>query len=102
MRKDQVTIAVQASGLTGPLYSPRLLVTLGVKDGVHELVILEPSCGGLIEQARYEAPGGPLNYHTAILWCALAGDSLYQHLCIACGIQGELEDMPSSARPPAS
>lgn len=101
MGKDQVTVAVQASGLTGPLYSPRLVVSLGVKDDLQELVVLTASSGMMREVQRFQAPKGPLHHSRALLWCAVVGDALYGHLCIASGIQGELEDLPISVRPPA-
>lgn len=101
MGKPQVTIAVQAYGLTGPVHTPYLLVSLGVQGDAYELVLLIATQSGLKEVGRYAAPLGPLKASTADCWSAIVGDAAYLQLCMACGVQGQLEDLPISASPPA-
>lgn len=100
--KDQVTVALTARRLRGPLYSPRLVVTLGSTGDAHELVVLNANWDGLEEVRRLSAPREPLKHTTAAMWAAYVGDQLYGHLCIAVGVQGELEDLPTATSPPVA
>lgn len=94
MDKLQVTVAVQAVGLKGPLGSIRLAVSAGVEDGQHYAVLLVQSEGQLREVRRLYAPYGPLTHSTAQLWSAELDDIFYGYLARVLGIQGQLEDLP--------
>lgn len=100
--KDQVTVAVQAVELTGPLPTPQVLVSVGCTGDEIELVVLVAGRNGMREVTRSGVPRRPLTAYMADLWCSLVADRVYDQLCITWGVQGALEDLPTAAGPPVA
>lgn len=94
MEKPQVTIAVQASGLKGPLGLPILIASVVLDHDETELVLLRATRGGLIERQRIALSNGPLrNYEINYATTELDAE-FYTALAYYKGIQAEFEGLP--------
>jgi hypothetical protein len=92
VEKAQVTFAVTASGLSGPLGRPLSAFFVASNRGVQSLVGLREVGGVLYEAFRYEAEEGPLSHLTADAWTIGVSDEFYHTLLTRVGLalDGEL------------
>lgn len=90
MEKDQVTIALQARGLQGPL-GKHVCSAFIASDGATQcLVFLHHDLGQDREVGRFYFPAGAWTADDADIASINLGNVLYDYLLRYCGIQPEL------------
>jgi hypothetical protein len=94
VEKDQVTIALRASGLDRPVGTPILFVTYAQTGAVHELQIFREVNARLVRVETFQEPYGPLSSFAADVWATTMGDCLYGWIVQKVGVQGVLETLP--------
>ena len=90
VEKAQVTFATRASGLTGPVGYPILVVSIVLDRDVRQLVTYVGNFGGVAEDARLDLPRVPLDAHHLEIVGAYCDAALQRALERAVGIQLEL------------
>lgn len=91
---DQVTIAISASGLRGPLGRHLFSAFLALDSLPQQLVIVRSSPAATFEVGRYGLIVGPLSNARALELASLTADETYTGLLFWKGIQGQFEDRP--------
>lgn len=94
MEKDQVTFAVQASGLKGPVGRPILIVSEALDHAPQQLVWFRQGAYHCSETNRLVVPDGPLRNHELELVQSVTMMELYTSLLFWKGVQAELEGTP--------
>lgn len=90
MDKAQVTIALQASELTGPLGKHVVSVFVASDAAAQHFVILDHDLGRDREVRRLVYPPGSLTSHDADFLSVCVGDAVYQYVLRYLGIRPEL------------
>lgn len=90
MEKAQVTIAVRASRLQGPLGEHLCSAYIGTDGNARCIVFLAHDLGEDHEVGRMYFPLGAMSAHDADMTALLLGNVLYDYLLRYCGIQPEL------------
>lgn len=90
MEKPQVTIALRASELTGPLGTVVLAVTEPSNGPPGDFVILRGNTSGLWEARRFPVAQMPIPQERAVALSALVDQELDQTLLFRWGIQEDL------------
>jgi hypothetical protein len=91
VEKDQVTFAVQAHGLTGPLGHPILVCCIAREGDMDFVVCLRLTEIGMTEVRRYPLGYGPVNHWVAEEVSVLIGDDSYFAIARIKGVQDDLE-----------
>lgn len=94
MEKDQVTFAVQASGLKGPLGRPILILCEALDRTPQQFVWLRNGAYHCSEVERLVVPEGPLKAFELQLVQDITQAELYTSLLFWKGVQAELEGAP--------
>lgn len=90
MEKDQVTIAIQASGLQGPLGQHACSAFIALDGASRVLVFLVHDLGQEREVGRFYFPAGAMTADDADIASINLGNVLYDYFLRYCGIQPEL------------
>lgn len=90
MEKAQVTIAVRASRLQGPLGEHVCSAYIGTDGNARCVVFLTHDLGEDREVGRFYFPLGAMSAHNAEVLALELGNVLYDYLLGYCGIQPEL------------
>lgn len=97
MEKPQVTFAVTASGLTGPVGSPILVVSSVLERDARELVILRGIWGEMSQVLRIPVRHVPLTAYDVDILAACAEGETRAALIPAFGVQLTVDlEIPSS------
>lgn len=94
MEKDQVTIAVTASGLTGPVGQPILVVCRVQASSHEEFVILRAKPSEMRQRLRIAVAEGPMTNYAVNYLTTEVDSELYVALCQFKGVQAEFESLP--------
>lgn len=94
MEKDQVTFAVTASGLTGPVGRPILLICEALASAPQSFVVLRAVRGEMRQQHRYEVAEGAMHYQAIDEISSVVHAELYTAFAYYKGIQAEFEALP--------
>lgn len=95
MEYSQVTIALRASELTGPLGRPLLLASLVLDQPQQEIVFLRNHPGGWFQAGRMPIPPGQMTGVSLRLAEAHLVDEFYTGLLFYKGVQEELPIPPA-------
>lgn len=90
MEKAQVTFAIQASGLQGPLGQHVCSAFIATDGAVQCLVFLHHELGQDCEVARFYFPAGAWSADDADLASINLGNVLYDYILRYCGVRPEL------------
>lgn len=90
MEKDQVTIAVRASGLTGPLGQHVASVYVTQNGYEQQFVIVAHDLGVDSELMRLTYPPGPVDATSADILCCEVGNAVYDYIVKYKGVQPAL------------
>lgn len=91
MEKPQVTFAVQASGLAGPVGRPILIVCEALDHDPQQLVWIRGGPSHTSETNRYTLAPGPLKGHELEVIQGVNEREFYTALLFWKGVQAELE-----------